>query len=375
MKIAINAITANDRMRGVERYIVEMLRHLHIPGDENEYVVFYAPWQSYIKNLTLGDRFRLVEVSLPRNKVFRALWQIFMFTRVIRRYAPDLVHYPNTMPLFIKEYPTVVTIHDIFEYVSPGAYPLFQMAWRRIVVKYEAKIADIIITVSDTTKGALVRVLGIDENKICVVYNGISKDFIILEHEPPDSGKALGDYLLCVGVIDKIKSVDKLIRAYVELPQYLQNKYNLVIAGKPGNAFLAIKNLINKLKLNNNVLFYGHVSFDKLIKLYRGARAVIFPSIWEGFGFPIIEAMMAGVPVVTSNKGACPEIAGDAAIIIDPDNISVFAKAIESVIIDDNLRSDLIKRGKDNIKRFDWGISAAGIRRAYSEAFNKGVDH
>jgi glycosyltransferase involved in cell wall biosynthesis len=277
--------------------------------------------------------------------------------------APDILHCTYQMPLRAKSSCNVYTIHDLV----PLRLPFTTLDNKRLTYRLLRKIAaeaDHIVTVSENSKRDIVKLLGVPEERITNTYESV--DFPRELTERPDEVVAeqlrgsyrldLKDYLLFYGALEPKKNIARLIDAYllsaVDIP--------LVITGAGGWGNHAEAKMLEELReeerglphANRRIFHFEYVSLPMLVTLIRGARAVLFPSLYEGFGLPVLEAMLLGTPVVTSRSSSLPEIAGDAALYVDPYDIDDIARAIKTIVADEGLRAELALRGREQAKLF-----------------------
>ncbi|MFQ5811568.1 MAG: glycosyltransferase family 4 protein, partial [Anaerolineae bacterium] len=216
-----------------------------------------------------------------------------------------------------------------------------------------------LIADSSATKRDLIERYGIEPDKITVVYPG----YDTLASRPVRDEKAIeavkarydvvGDYILFVGTLQPRKNLTRLIEAFSNL-QYPISNIQLVIAGKRGWLYEKIFRRVEELNLEGTVLFPGYIAAEDLPALLYGARLFVFPSLYEGFGLPVLEALACGTPVVCSNASSLPEVAGDAALLVDPLDVEGLAAAMERVLGDEELRAELIERGFEQARKFSW---------------------
>lgn len=243
---------------------------------------------------------------------------------------------------------SLIIVHDL---THLHYYGWLKRLYYNIVFKQLYKNCSQIVCVSEFTRREFLRWSGIDSRRVHVMYNGCSEIFT------PDGDRLnLGfRFLLYPGNHRSYKNLDRLIRAY-KLSEVSQGDIHLVLTGREQPALRA---LIDELGLSEFVHFAGILAHEDIPKLYRAAEAVVFVSLYEGFGLPIVEAMAAGVPVITSNVTSMPEVAGDAALLVDPSSESEISAAIRKVVSDEALRNSLVRAGLVRIKTFSWDKSAA----------------
>jgi glycosyltransferase involved in cell wall biosynthesis len=233
-----------------------------------------------------------------------------------------------------------------------------------------------VIAISKSTADDLSRLLLVDEAKISPVLLAADRHFRpagdakTVELTCEKYGLVSGRYILFVGALEPRKNVPLLLRAYRELVDGgIQER--LVIVGRKGWMYGEIFEVLRSLRLEENVVFTGYVPDSKLADLYCGARVFVYPSVYEGFGLPVLEAMSCGTPVVTSNVSSMPEIAGDAAVLVDPRDLRNLTQAIRNVVVDDCLHQTLRRRGLERAAEFSWESTARGTLKVYQEAFGK----
>lgn len=295
------------------------------------------------------------------------LWTQGGLALELMKHPVDVLWVPaHTLPVVRNsKIKTVVTIHGLeYEYL-PQYYQFPQKLWLNKSTEYAVKFADKIIAVSEWTKKQLVDRLGADKNKITVIYEGINPAFSNLQPALPAGRFTIykkeylrqirykyslpEKYILFVGTIQPRKNLIRLIEAAAG-----SKGVNLVIAGKLGWMYEEILELGKK----RGVKFIGRVADADLAAVYKMASVFVYPSLMEGFGLPILEAMALGIPVITSDRGALPEVAGRAALIINPEKTEDLAKAIKLILENEDLRQVLIEKGFGQVKQFSWGAAA-----------------
>jgi glycosyltransferase involved in cell wall biosynthesis len=267
----------------------------------------------------------------------------------------------------------VVTIHDCIhlrfpQYLpNPGAF-----YYARAMMSMAARRSRRVLTVSEASKDDILFYFDIPESKVEVIYNALDER---LAGEPTPDETAHGrdrfqldkPFVLYTGNIKPHKNVDRLIDAFALLRLKRADDVKLLIIGDEASKYPNLRRLVHRHQLHGHVRFLGFVPDATLAVLYRLAAVFVFPSLYEGFGLPPLEAMAAGAPVVTSNISSLPEVVGDAALLIDPMDSQEIATAIGRVLDDPRLRADLISRGRARVKTFSWERSVARTRQVYAE--------
>jgi alpha-1,3-rhamnosyl/mannosyltransferase len=293
----------------------------------------------------------------------------------MRRDGAQLVHGPaNALPLLPVGLPEVVTIHDLAIYDHPEWFPSGQWFATRIVVPQSARRARIIICPSEATKRAAVRLFGIDPERCRVIPHGVETEFAL-----PASPSVKADvraryalpdrYLLQLGTVQPRKNYVTSLRALARIPP--QQRLPLIVAGAFGWKYDAVVDAVRELDLSQWVRFVGYAGMPDLPALYQMAQAVLFPSLDEGFGLPLLEAFAAGTPVVASAAGAIPEVAGDAALLSASEDAQALAENLLRLLTDKPLRDRQVAAGRARAALYTWSASAAAHRDVYESVLDR----
>jgi len=302
------------------------------------------------------------------------------FPVFLRGLSPDLVHIPlNRVPLLMIR-PYVVTIHDMSNLLFEEEHSSFRMQLRRFRFRRGLMRAQRVIAVSEATKRDVENLLGVPPDRICRVYNAPDPAFFQRASNPgQQQGRILERYqihypfLLYAGNIRPHKNIPRLVEAFAVVRDQLASHpvykdMRLVIIGDTISENLAVRQSVIRSRVENVVRFLGFVPFDTLRCFYESAAGFVFPSRHEGFGLPPLEAMACGTPVVTSNVSSLPEVVGDAAVLVNPENVFDIARGIRDVLLDEELRARLIRRGREQAARFSWSWTARQVLEIYKEA-------
>ena len=366
MRIAIDARKLHDF--GIGTYVRNLLRHLARQDARNEYVVFCRPAdREYVAEL--GGNIRPVVESAPAYSIREQ----YRLPLALRRERIDVFHAPHYVLPPLTPCRSVVTIHDCIHLMFPQYLPgRLAHAYARGVLWAAVRRSDRILTVSEASKRDILRFFSVSAGKVEVIPNGIDERFRLV---PSDEEIArvrerylLHDpFLLYAGNIKPHKNLERLIEAFHLLRQRGHEHLRLLIIGNEVSKYPTLRRMVHHFKLHAYVRFLGFVPDQMLAVLYRLADVFVFPSLYEGFGLPPLEAMASGTPVVTSNVSSLPEVVGDAALLIDPYDTGSIAGAIERILSDPALREDLVRRGQARAREFSWERSVARIRSVYEE--------
>lgn len=359
MNIIINAVLYHDKPRGVGNYFDTLLETLLSIDTTNQYFVFYGKWMTGYRFKTLSNpNLHLIELNIPRNKLFRNLYLLLVFPFKILKFKPNVLHNIDSTPIIFKTCKTISTIHDIAEFLQPEKYSKIQAFFRRLYVKLQVKLSDQIITVSNYSKKSLHKTLSINSNKINVIYNSFENKKFNKEFNN------LNPYILCVGELEKTKNFEVVIKA-LELVK--SQNLTLKIVGRFGNDYDNIRNLINASPVKNRIQLLGYVDSTTLDSLYKNAYIFVFPSIFEGFGIPLIEAMSYKLPIISSNATCLPEIGGTAALYFEPKDEKKLSTLIDEILNNQELRNCLVENGNTEITRFSKINSATAVLNIYKK--------
>lgn len=267
----------------------------------------------------------------------------------------------------------VTIIHDMTYKAYPETVGKRTRLWLERGVEQYCKRADIILTVSEFSRREIVKYLSIPEKKIKVVPNGVDLELYRDNYSDDEIGSARAkyqvpaQYVLYLGTLEPRKNIERLIEAYAKLKMKADDCPSLVLAGKKGWMYDGIFDKVKKLKLENAVVFTGYVEENDVPCLLAGAKFFLFPSIYEGFGMPPLEAMACGTPVIASNTSSLPEVVGDAGILVNPESVDEITQAMNLLLTDENKCCKLIEKGKERVKQFTWKRSAESLIQIYRD--------
>jgi len=369
VRIAIDARKLRDY--GIGTYIRNLVRHLARIDRSTEYVLIVRPADIEIAT-ELGDNFRTVADWSGAYSVREQL----TIPMDLRRERVDLFHAPHYVLPPLTPCKSVVTIHDCIHLRFPQYLPnRLAYVYARSSLWVATHRSTRVLTVSETSKRDILRYFRVPESKIDVIYNAIDER---LEQPPSDAELTqvreryqLNDpFVLYAGNIKPHKNLERLIEAFNTLRRGGLDHVKLLIIGDEISKYATLRRAVHRHKLHKHVRFFGFVPDRTLASLYRLASVFVFPSLYEGFGLPPLEAMAAGTPVITSNVSSLPEVVGDAAILIDPYEPDEIAAAMRRVLMDPAVREELRTRGLARVKQFSWERSVARVREIYGEVMD-----
>lgn len=356
---------------GVGHYTFHLVEALLAADRTNEYVLYF----SHRMPREIANYFRRPNVRtrwLPLSRYGRYLPFVYshmLLSAVLGSDRLDVFHATaNIMPL---TYPgkTVVTLHDLAIYKHPEWFPSQQVS-TRILVPQSLRKANHVIAVSEATKRDAQKQFGIPADRISVVYEAADTKLLKLKDRHLDIRSVHGlpeKYVLFVGTLEPRKNISGLLRAWQRLRATNSIKAALVIAGSIGYRGIDIEIEIEKLGIKNDVHYLGYIPHNHKVQLLESATAFVFPSLYEGFGLPVLEAMQLGTPVITSDNSSLPEVTGKAAILVEPEDIQALSTQLRRVLTQSVLRRKLSQAGQVQAKKFSWAKAAQQTRTIYHQ--------
>lgn len=369
VRIGIDGTPLLGQRSGVGYYTSNLLAALLQSEPEWEYLLYSnRPLNGLEPPLTNATQ---VGKYFPRS---RWVWMQTVLPGTIRRSQPDLCHFTNALAPLWQPAPYVITVHDASLFVYGHYHPRARHLTIRLMLPLVARRAASVITVSEHSRQELVRVLGLPEEKINVIYEAAAP------HYRPVTDEACLDalrakyrlpqnFLLFVGTLEPRKNLTRVVRALAQVRAH-GYPHELVLVGPKGWMMDAFEREVQALGLEDAVRYLGYVPLEDLPGIFSLATAFVFPSLYEGFGLPPLEAMACGTPVLTSNRSSLREICGDAAYLVEPESEEAIAAGLCELLGDGNLRRSLRQRGLERVSQFSWQRAARETAAVYRRVLN-----
>ena len=375
MKLVVNARPLLNPISGIGRYLHELMREVERDGRFEPEYFFATRWQRTLDLPASGSPLTpgLVNVlrTLPPLTALARSLQQRNFAVGVRSRRPALYFEPNYLS-FETDVPTVITIHDISHLRHPETHPVKRVRDLTRLLPRAVKSASCVLTVSEFSRSEVISEFGLSPDRVVTTPLGVDPRFVPRDAEVTRGlleplGLTHGHYVLSVGTLEPRKNVLATIRAHGKLPADLRKRYPLAIAGKSGWLTESLDRELGEAEARGDARRLGHVSDADLPLLYAGATLLAYPSFYEGFGLPPLEAMASGVPVIASNRASLPEVIGDAGLMLEPDDIDGLAASMRRIIEDVHFASDLGSRGLARARTFTWRRCAELTIRAWEQ--------
>lgn len=363
MRIGIDARLVYYSRAGIGQYIQGLVLGLSKIDKQNEYVLL----QSRKDQTILIEQANFSKKSLWTPSHHGLEQRILPFE--ITPLRLDILHSPDFIPPFRRDYRSVITVHDLAFILYPH-FLTQESALYYGQIDRAVRHADHIIADSLSTKRDIISFLGVPESKITVVYAAADDVYRSISDQQSLTGIQLKygidrPFMLFVSTIEPRKNLPTLLRAYRQLLDHYKLEVSLVVAGQRGWFCGEVFAVAESLNLNGDLLFLGHVPTDDLVLLYNAARVHVHPSFYEGFGLSPLEAMSCGTPTIVSNVSSLPEVVGDASLLISPEDVEGWTVAMWRMLTDDSLRSELVEKGLKRAQLFSWEKAAKETVRLY----------
>jgi glycosyltransferase involved in cell wall biosynthesis len=376
MRIGIDTLAAHYKKTGIGTYVSSLANTLPMVDGDNEYFLFVSRENRPIFDISSNNAWTVQGPKIIDSTPIRVAWEHLCLPRLAKQQRIDLLHGATFVAPLRWYGPTVITIHDLTWFTHPEQHMLHKRNYFQRLIPAAARRAHRIIAITDSTRRDILRILGVPEDKVVTVAYGVDAIF-----HPADDREQInavrehygmpGSYLLFVGMLEPRKNLVRIIQAYgclkAEDPAL---SYRLVMAGNRGWGYEEARREVARLGLESDVIFTGPMPHDELPALFSGAELFVYPSLYEGFGLPPLEAMACGTPVITSNVSSLPEVVGDAALLVDPLDVGELAKAMRRVLSDGELHEQMRMKGLKRAKQFTWEETARRTLQVYEDAYS-----
>jgi len=376
MRVGISGYVGN-RLTGIGRVLICTVQELAKQNPDSTYIIFRNFDFSDYETLRPLPNVEIVDVPYTKESGLKnIIWHQWTFQKLLKQYKCDVAYIPNFTLLLWKVVPTIVTIHDLIEYNVPDKFSKGRMFYRKMICDpLMAKRSDHILTVSQSSYNDIVKYLGVNPSKITLTLNATDKTFF---HKYPqnevesvlsDYGLHYKEYLLFVGTIDYPgKNIKTVVDAFLSLKAkgQLEGK-KLVVIGKNGYNSEVIYDVVNRSQYKSDVVFTGYLKDGDLPKFYSGASIMLYLSLFEGFGLPVLEAMSCGTPVICPNTSCFPEIVEDLDVAVPPTDVSAVEQKIVQILSDEEYYNELSTKCYEKSLKYSWSDTA----KIYQQAFEK----
>lgn len=380
MKVSIELQPCLKNKSGIGIYTYNISKNL----EKIKEIELYGEIFSFLGKDKLDSDYKDIKIELKLCRllpygVYRRIWKWLpvKYNTLLNTHS-DIYHFFDYIVPPKVEGKVITTIHDVTYILYPEMVEKKTMERIKDGIEYSVNRADKVITVSESSKKDIIKFLGVDEGKIEVVYNGVEYERfsnsctekeqlrVKEKYNLPDK------YILYMGTLEPRKNIESIISAFslfISHNNIFLNEFKLVIAGKKGWLYESIFNQVQNLSIKDKVIFTDYVEEEDKPLIYKMASIFVFPSIYEGFGIPVIEAMASSVPVITSTASSLKEISGDAAIIVEPKDIDSISKAMKEILENEAVRKSMIEKGHTQAKKFNWQSSAEKLANIYKELY------
>lgn len=370
MKIAVDATRAINEKAGVGRFTKDLIDSLLLTDKRNTYVLFFNFWRNYKEKGNLAQRFKKEKVEVKISRFPGKVKEKLQFSKLgyyeRMKIEADVFLAPTFLDVDLGlKTPQIMVVHDmtIFKFPEHLGTKLSRK-YQKMMEQASDKVFKIIVP-SKSTKQDLMDILKIPEAKIEVVYPG----FVEMKAKKTIPLKlSKKSYILNVGTIEPRKNLENLLDGYSQLATPLKENYPLVVVGASGWNNTPIYRKYNDLNLQNKVIFTGFLQDEELASLYKNAALFVYPSLYEGFGLPVLEALNFSLPIITSKISSLPEVAGNAALYVDPNNAEEIKEQIKKLLTNEKIRKKLIKKTKFQAKKFSWEKASRQFIKVFKSA-------
>lgn len=377
VRLGINAIPILTPMAGVGQYTYHLIHQLQLLLPQQPWLFYGTSWERGIRAAAAPGVRKLnsaMKRYLPRPEMLIRFMRQGRFTAGANRHRIDLYHEPAFMAYRFRG-PAVVTIHDISWVRHPETHPAERVREMNRVMPGVVRHARHIVVDSDFVRDEVIGHYGVAPERVTTVLLGVSPEFRLLDAAaciPVLSrfGVKQGEYILAVGTLEPRKNLATAIAAYTRLPPAFRRRYPLVVVGMNGWGMEGLAGNLKEMIARGEVRLAGYVPQQDLPALYAGARVLVYPSLYEGFGLPPLEAMACGTPVIASRRASLPEVVGDAGLLVEPLDDQAIAQHMQSLAEDDALHARFAEAGRLRARQFTWRKFALDMLAVYRTALS-----
>lgn len=377
MIVGISGYVGN-KLTGIGRVLIEVLNTIAPINIKDQYILFKNYDFTDYDVLKKHENIKIININVSKNSAIKnIIWHQWSFQKLQKTYNCDLAYIPNFSLLIWKRIPTIVTIHDLIEFNVPNKFSKLRMMYRKAIDPMMVHNSTFITSVSECSKKDIIKYCNAKDSKIQVIPNAADRNRFKLYNE--DIVKSClskyqleyKNYCLFVGTIDYPgKNIMSALKAYVELKEEYNIQEKMVIVGKKGFNSDIIYNFVNQSKFKDDIIFTGYLQDEDLPLIYSGAKVMIYLSLYEGFGLPVLEAMSCGIPVVCSNTSCFPEVIGNIEVSVTPTSIPEIKEKLYKLVSDNNYNKLISKLCYERADKFSWKKSA----EIYYQIFHKYAD-
>ena len=373
MRIGISALLTEQGRSGLGQHVINLLGALQQIDQQNQYIIFGLAGDRSLDRIA-APNFTVVHVPRFFHRPVRSiLWHWTVLPILARRWRLDLLHLPSYRRLCpLSPCPVVVTVHDLAVLRLPAKYGYLRHLYMRTIVRRLLKHSAKIVTVSESTRQDVLAFVGLNPERITVVHNGVDhKSYYPMEKatcrtEVARRYSIRSPFILCVARLEHPgKNLVRLIEAFTLIKGRTGLPHQLVLAGAPWNGANAIYRAASVSRFSDAIAFPGFVPADDLPLFYNAADLIVVPSLYEGFGLPVLEAMACGTPVACADASSLPEVGGDAALYFDPHDPDAIGQVMLKLLTDAEIRQALVSKGLERAARFSWKEAARRTAAIY----------
>ena len=378
MKIAINTrFLIKDHLEGIGWFTYEVLKRIVEQHPKDEFIFFFD--RPYHEEFIFGENVKPIVLFPPaRHPFLWYLWFEWSLAKALKKHKPDVFFSPDNYLSLNSTVKTLLAVHDVAIVHFPNEVPFIARKYYQHFVPKFLKRADQIITISNFVKNDMIEAYQVDPDKITLTCNGCREDFKPISKEEQleirNQYAAGEEYFFYIGSINPRKNIHRLIQAFDLFKSETKSSMKLLLGGRFGWQTGKVKSAFEQSRHKDDIVFLGFLKNEESPKLMAAAKALTYVSVFEGFGIPLLEAMHSNTPVITSKVASMPEVAGDAALLVNPTNLKEIAAAMKKINDDEALRQKLIEAGKIQRQKYNWQKAADAVYESLVELHQRTQD-